>query len=118
MAEQFAVADLYQNAIDVNGHRFIRTAFKVRDAVGKRALYYCPSGQITVAGNVGVDAVDDNGSKSELAPCRYLKGPVSRLDAWACGNSQYQTDTCRHYYQSAAVLEPTWLQLRPSGGAF
>ena len=32
MAEQFAVADLYQNAIDVNGHRFIRTAFKVRDA--------------------------------------------------------------------------------------
>jgi hypothetical protein len=75
MAEQFAVTDLYQNAIDVNGHRFIRTAFKVRDAVGKRAIYYCPCGQIAIAGNVGVDAVDDNGSKSELAPCRYFERP-------------------------------------------
>jgi hypothetical protein len=72
MAEQFAVADLYQNAIDVNGHRFIRTAFKVRDAVGKRAIYYCPCGQIAIARNVGVEAVDDHGSKSELAPCSYF----------------------------------------------
>jgi hypothetical protein len=73
MAEQFAVADLYQSAIDVNGDRFIRTAFKVRDAVGKRAIYYCPCGQIAIArNNVGVDAVDDSGSKSALAPCRYF----------------------------------------------
>jgi hypothetical protein len=42
MAERFAVADLYQNAIDMSGHRFIRTAFKVRDAEGKRAISYCP----------------------------------------------------------------------------
>jgi hypothetical protein len=75
MAQQFAVADLYQNAIDVNGHRFIRTAFKVRDAADKREIYYCPCGQIAVARNVGVDAVDDNGSKSELAPCRYFVRP-------------------------------------------
>jgi len=79
MAEQFAVADLYQNAIDVNGHRFIRTAFKVRDAEGKREIYYCPCGQIAIARNVGVEAVDDNGSKSELAPCRYLVRPGKRV---------------------------------------
>jgi hypothetical protein len=73
MAEQFALADLHQNAIDVNGHRFIRTAFKVRDAVGKRAIYYCPCGQIALArNNAGVEAVDDNGLKSELAPCSYF----------------------------------------------
>jgi hypothetical protein len=75
MAEQFAVADLYQNAIDVNGHRFIRTAFKVRDAAGKREIYYCPCRQIAISRNVGVEAVDDNGSKSELVLCGYFVRP-------------------------------------------
>jgi hypothetical protein len=75
MAEQFAVADLYQNAIDVNGHRFIRTAFKIHAAAGKREIDYCPCGQIAIARNVGVEAVDDNGSKSQLAPCRYFVRP-------------------------------------------
>jgi hypothetical protein len=78
MAQQFAVADLYQNAIDVNGHGFIRTRFKVRDAAGKRAFYYCPCGPIAIARNTGVEAVDDNGSNSELTLCRHFVTPGSR----------------------------------------
>jgi hypothetical protein len=72
MAAQFAIADFYQNAIDVNGHRFIRTRFKVCEAEGKQEIWYCPCGQIAIARNAGVQGVDDNGSKSELATCRYF----------------------------------------------
>ena len=72
MAERFAATGLYQNAIEISGHRFVRTNFKVLRCGQQQAIHYCPCGQIALENNDGIDALSDQGAKCELAPCRYF----------------------------------------------
>ena len=48
MGELFSLADLSERAIDISGHRLIRTAFRVRGPQGKTAIFYCRCGQIAI----------------------------------------------------------------------
>ena len=72
MAERFAATGLYQNAIEISGHRFVRTNFKVIRCEKNRAIHYCPCGQIALENNGGMDALNDQGAKCALAPCSYF----------------------------------------------
>jgi hypothetical protein len=74
MAERFAAAGLYHNAVEISGHRFVRTNFKVVRTGGERAIHYCPCGQIALENNGDMDALDNQGAECELAPCRYFGG--------------------------------------------
>jgi hypothetical protein len=86
---------LYQNAIGLNGQRFIRTAFKVRDAAGKREIYNCPCGQIAIAGNIGVDAVDDNGSKPNFGRL-WRETRNSQTGWWSELDLNFRDPSIRH----------------------
>lgn len=72
MAECFAVTGLYQNAIEISGHRFVHTNFKVLRCDKNRAIRYCPCDQIALENNGGMDALNDQGAKCTLAPCSYF----------------------------------------------
>jgi hypothetical protein len=72
MAERFAATGLYRNAVEISGHRFVRTNFKVLRPGGNRAIHYCPCGQIALENNGGMGALDAQGAECELAPCRYF----------------------------------------------
>ena len=72
LAERFAATGLYQNAIEISGHRFVRTRFKVLRPDGDRDICYCPCGQVGLENNGGIDALNDQGAECQLAPCRYF----------------------------------------------
>jgi hypothetical protein len=72
MGELFSLADLYENAINIRGHRLIRTAFKVREPQGKTAIYYCWCGQIAIERGDKIVGVAADASEGELTPCAYL----------------------------------------------
>src|ERR1700747_3933201 len=73
MAERFAATGLYQDAIGISGHRFVRTNFKVLSGDKKRAIYFCPCGQMALENNGGVVGLNAQGAKCELTPCRYFE---------------------------------------------
>ena len=72
LAERFAATGLYQNAVEISGHRFVRTRFKVLRPDGNRAICYGPCGQIALETNGGIDALNDQGAECQLAPCGYF----------------------------------------------
>jgi hypothetical protein len=73
MGELFSVADLSERAIDISGHRLIRTAFRVRRPQGKTAIFYCPCGQIAIDRGDKIVGLADDASECELTPCTYLE---------------------------------------------
>ena len=73
MAERFAATGLYQNAIEISGHRFVRTNFKVLRGDKNRAIHYCPCGQMALENNGGIVGLNDQGADCELAPCKYFE---------------------------------------------
>jgi hypothetical protein len=72
LGERFAATGLYQNAVEIGGHRFVPTRFKVLRPNGNWAIHYCPCGQIALENNGGIAALNDQGVECELAPCRYF----------------------------------------------
>jgi hypothetical protein len=72
MGDLFSLADLYENAINIRGHRLIRTAFKVREPHGKMAIYYCRCGQIAIERDDKIVGLAADASEGELMPCAYL----------------------------------------------
>lgn len=73
MGELFSLADLYENAINISGHRLIRTAFRVRVPQGKAAILYCPCGQIAVDRGDKIVGLAADASECELTLCTYLE---------------------------------------------
>jgi hypothetical protein len=73
MGERFSLANLYENAIEISGHRLIRTNFRVRGPQGKTVIYYCPCGQIAISRDDRIVGLADDASECELTPCTYLK---------------------------------------------
>jgi hypothetical protein len=78
LGERFAATGLYQNAVEISGHRFVPTRFKVLRPDGKWAIHYCPCGQIALENNGGIEALNDQGVECELAPCRYFASRYQR----------------------------------------
>src|SRR5262249_45103182 len=72
LGERFAATGLYHNAVEISGHRFVRTNFKVLCPGSNRVIHYCPCGQIALENNGGIEALNDQGMECELAPCRYF----------------------------------------------
>jgi hypothetical protein len=72
MAERFAATGLFQDAIEIDGHRFTRTNFSVLSGDRNRAIHYCPCGQIALENNGGLVGLDDQGAKCDFASCRYF----------------------------------------------
>jgi hypothetical protein len=77
MAERFAATGLYENVTEISDHRFVRTNFKAVHCDNKRAIRYCPCGQIALENNGGVDALNDKGAICTLAPLQLLWKPQS-----------------------------------------
>ena len=78
MAERFAAIGLYQNAIEISGHRFIHTNFRVLSGDRNRAIHYCPCGQMALENDGGLVGLDDHGARCDFAPCRYFGNRTRR----------------------------------------
>ncbi len=73
IGELFSLADLSENAINVRGHRFIQTVFRLRGPRGEKVIYYCPCGQIAIDRADRVVGLADDASERELTPCAHLE---------------------------------------------
>jgi hypothetical protein len=69
VGEQFSVTDLYRNAIAFSGHRFLRTAFKIRRNGGRAPVYYCRCGEMAVRD----DSTGDFVGLTPDAPSRQIR---------------------------------------------
>lgn len=76
VGELLSVTDIYANAINVSGHRFIRMPFmiKVGSSEGRLPIYYCRCDQIAISHNDTIlRELADDGSESELTLCTCLE---------------------------------------------
>src|ERR1022692_4957499 len=75
VGELFSATDIYGNAINTSGHRFIRTPFKIKVGSSERRLpiYYCRCDQIAISHTETILGLADDGSERELTLCTCLE---------------------------------------------
>ena len=106
MAERLSLADLYQNAVDAGGHRFIPTAFRLPDAQGGRIIYYCRCGQLAIRRNGGIGVLNDQASVSDPPPCKYFtRGKQALRQAALTATLRFGLDLAR---EMASIPAPTY----------
>jgi hypothetical protein len=71
VGEQFGASGLYLHAINCEGHRFLKSAFKIEREGRNIPIYYCRCGQLAIRGSQDDDfaVLELNAAARRVGPC-------------------------------------------------